>query len=373
MNLQAIMVANLTGFILIAILFVNRKLTISKSDTEEHAFTAIMYLSMVACLLEALTFAVDGIPNKYSYWIIILGNTYLYYANGVGSFLFLLYVDLKLYHDRSRMKKLYYKLSLPVSILLLSLVGNIFFHYYFYVDENYVYHRQPTVYIFYLYLTLTMAYSLFLCFKYKKTHGGIPFFPIHAYLVPIIIGSILQMLFYGVSLAWLGTAIGIVGLHMSLQQQKTYLDALTGLYNRHYLAHSIYIMTRNSSPSYYGLMIDMNDFKLINDTYGHSVGDKALELSAQIFSSTIKKLDAKAFRYAGDEFIIIVNTDDEKTILKLEDDLREATKKFNEEHILPCSISFSIGHAKYDADDSDSFLKKIDFAMYEDKRRYHEG
>ena len=105
MNLQAIIIANLTGFFLIFFLYMSRFITKTKGDTEEHAFEVMMALAAIACLVEPLTFAVDGVPGKISYWVNILGNTYLYYANGLGSFLWLLYLDLSLNHDRSRMKK----------------------------------------------------------------------------------------------------------------------------------------------------------------------------------------------------------------------------------------------------------------------------
>ena len=359
MNLQAIYVANFTGFLLIFLLSFSRYITRTKSDLEEHAFDSMAGLAMIACLIEPLTFAVDGIKSPVAYWIMMIGNTY---------------VDLMLFHDKSRMKRIYYKLSIPVGLLLLSLLGNIFFKYYFYVDDNFIYHRQPTIYIFYIYLMLCAIYS-FALYIYQRHHKkGISFFPIYMYLVPIVTGSLIQMIFYGLSTAWLGTAIGIVALYMSLQQQKTYIDQLTGLYNRHYLEHYMYQMSQNSSSTYYGIMIDMNDFKSINDEYGHSLGDQALTHAANIFSSALTS-NSTAFRYAGDEFIIITKTKDENEVIKIENALNEITRQFNLQKKLPCSISFSMGHNKYvpNVDDSDSFLKKIDEAMYEQKKRYHNG
>lgn len=373
MNLQAIIIANLTGFFLIFFLFFSRFITKTKSDTEEHSFEVMMTLAMIACIVEPVTFAVDGVHGIFPYWVNLLGNTYLYYANGLGSFLWLLYLDLNLYHDRSRMKKIYYKISVPIGILLLSLIGNIWGHYYFYVDENNVYHRQPAVFIFYAYLILCAVYSLFLYFHRKKKHGQVAFFPIYLYMAPIITGSILQMVFYGISLAWLGTAMGIVALYMSLQQQKTYLDSLTGMYNRLYLEHALFKMQRDTSGSYYGAMIDMNDFKEINDTYGHSAGDQALSDMADIFRTVISD-NTSVFRFAGDEFILIIKTDSEEEIMELKYRLRQAVSDFNLTHTHPYKLSFSMGYAKYDCkkDTSDSFLKKIDTAMYAQKKVYHE-
>ncbi|MCR5396207.1 MAG: GGDEF domain-containing protein [Lachnospiraceae bacterium] len=372
MNLQAIFVANLTGFFLIFFLFFSRFITKTKSDTEEHSFEVMMTLAMIACIVEPLTFAVDGIPGKLPYWINLLGNTYLYYANGLGSFLWLLYLDLKLYHDRSRMKKIYYKISVPVGILLLSLIGNIWGNYYFYVDEHNIYHRQPNIYIFYIYLMLCAVYSLVLYYRHRKTHGQIAFFPIYMYLTPIIVSSVLQMLFYGISLAWLGTALGIVALYMSLQQQNTYLDTLTGMYNRLYLEHALFRMRRDFSTHYYGAMIDMNDFKEINDTYGHSAGDQALRDMADLFRKVTSD-NTTVFRFAGDEFILLIKTFSEEDICELKYRLESAVADFNSQKIHPYKLSFSMGYAEFDRenDTNDSFFKKIDYAMYAQKKDYH--
>ena len=104
MNFQAILLANITGFTLILFLRISRMLSQVKQDTEENAFNVMMYFVMIACIVEPLTFYVDGKPGILCYWINLLGNTYLYYANATGTFLWLLYMDLSLFHDRSRLK-----------------------------------------------------------------------------------------------------------------------------------------------------------------------------------------------------------------------------------------------------------------------------
>ncbi|MBR1523324.1 MAG: hypothetical protein IJ641_02590, partial [Lachnospiraceae bacterium] len=85
---------------------------------------------------EPLTFYMDGKPGKLSYWINILGGTYLYFANGLGSFLFCVYVDIKLYGYSSRIRRIYYKFGAVVACILLSLLINIWGGYYFYVDAD---------------------------------------------------------------------------------------------------------------------------------------------------------------------------------------------------------------------------------------------
>ncbi|WP_026507008.1 GGDEF domain-containing protein [Butyrivibrio sp. MC2013] len=373
MNLQAIIVANVTGFILIFFLYFSRFITRTKSGVEDKAFDAMMYLGMVGLIVEPITFAVDGIPSAVGYYVNLLGNTYLYFANGSGIFFWLIYVDLMLYHDIDRVKRIYSRVAIPVGILLLSLIGNLYFKYYFYVDENFVYHRKPTIYIFYIYLMICSAYSLVIYHQARLKNGRTAFFPIYMFLVPIVVSSVLQMIFYGISLAWLGLAIGSVALYMSLQQQKAYVDPLTGLYNRLYLAHILFKIS-SSTAAYYGMMIDLNGFKAINDTYGHSAGDRALTDAARIFAAGV---DARStvFRYAGDEFIIMTKASDEEEIKALSDKLYRAAEDFNDSGKRPYHLGFAIGYGKYDNknDDMDSFLRKIDYDMYRVKTMQKEA
>ena len=371
MNLQAIYLANIVGFLLIAFLFLSRYITRTKSVAEERIFTIMMWLALIACLIEPLTFAVDGKSELVFRLINMLGNTYLYFANGFGSFLFCMYVDQSLYHDRSRIFGEYKKFVYLVAALGIALFLNIFLGYLFYVDADGVYHRQLLIYIFYIYMMLCAVFSIVIVCRYREKFGRSTFFPVYMYLIPIVVGSILQMVFYGISLAWLGTAIGVVSLYMSLQNQKLYMDTLTGLYNRQYLEHILYSI-QNDHNDYYGIMLDMNYFKQINDTYGHSAGDRALVEAAEIFRVNAGR-DSYVFRYAGDEFIILVKTDVENDVKHIERVIRSECEKANERGNEPFKLSVSMGHSKFDRehDDEDTFLKRIDEAMYEEKEKIH--
>ena len=372
MNLQAIYVANFTGFILILFLFISRFITRAKAQAEDHIFHVMMLLAIVACLVEPLTFYVDGKAGAVNYWINVLGNTYLYAANGIGSFLWCVYVDSNLYHSKDRLRRIYNKFGAAVLLILLTLIFNIWGRYYFYVDAENVYHREPPINFFYVYLMFCCVFSIVTLYVHRRRYGKTAFFPIFMYLIPIVTGSVLQMLFYGVSLAWLGTAIGVVALYMSLLNQRSYIDSLTGLYNRMYLEHAIFIMRRRSGATYYGIMLDMNFFKSINDTYGHSVGDEALREAANILKTTTDNRST-VFRYAGDEFIIIMKTNNEGEVIFLENKLRVEANRFSTLKDHPYDISFSMGHDRFDrnSDTEDSFLKKIDEAMYTNKAEIH--
>lgn len=85
-------------------------------------------------------------------------------------------------------------------------------------------------------------------------------------------------------------------------QQKLYLDGLTGAFNRHYLEDEMYDQNKITAIA----MVDLDNFKQINDTYGHGAGDLSLKVITGIIMDNIRKHDA-IIRYGGDEFIIMFN------------------------------------------------------------------
>lgn len=85
-------------------------------------------------------------------------------------------------------------------------------------------------------------------------------------------------------------------------QDKLYIDPVTGVYNRRYFEDEI----RNMQNSAGVAMIDLDDFKLYNDIYGHDMGDHVLCIVADVIKNCIRKTD-KLIRYGGDEFLLILS------------------------------------------------------------------
>ena len=146
-----------------------------------------------------------------------------------------------------------------------------------------------------------------------KIRGGIlKFFPVWQFIIPLAIGLTTTWLFYGVSMTFSCFAVSIAGILFSLQNEAMYLDGLTGLYNRYYLDHikdeiSAYRGRKKKNTNITAMMLDMNDFKSINDKYGHATGDDALINMAEILRGSIGEMGS-VIRYAGDEFIVLLNT-----------------------------------------------------------------
>ena len=370
MNFQAIVIANLFGVVLLISLLISRFMTRQHRRLADKMFLAMTLLALFASIIEVWAFWIDGRPGTFNHYANLIGCTYLYSANIIGCFLWTLYVDLKLYRDRQRLKaKLPLYAAIPL-IAMTALIVNLFTGFLFYVDENNVYHREPLCVSLYLLVLLTGAMSIAIYYIFQHKHGKVSFFPVWMFMLPAVVGSVAQGLFYGISVAWPSTAIGISALYMSLQNEISFIDPLTGLYNRLYLEH-ILVTAVGGQKKYYGMMLDLNFFKKINDTYGHSAGDRALADAGQILRRAMTG-NGSVFRFAGDEFVIMLETDSERDVLAVEKRIRTEAKAHNSKSREPYELNFSMGHARLESNDTeDLFLRKIDRAMYKDKERMH--
>ncbi len=159
-------------------------------------------------------------------------------------------------------------------------------------------------------------------------------------------------------------------------QKYTYLathDPLTGLSNRllfdDRLNQAIFHAER-FDKCFAVIFCDLDKFKPINDTYGHSIGDQLLKMVAQSIQNILRKEDTVC-RFGGDEFVILV--EDIKEIAALQTILQKLSDiQFNKIQIdeLELSVGISIGVSIYpqDATTADELLKNADEAMYKAKR-----
>jgi diguanylate cyclase (GGDEF)-like protein len=116
------------------------------------------------------------------------------------------------------------------------------------------------------------------------------------------------------------------------------------------------------------LMLDLDDFKIINDTYGHIAGDKILIFISNILKKTLREVD-KIFRYGGEEFIIILNRTDNIFCSKIANRILELIRVNNLVYKgETLHITGSIGTTMFkEGDTPDSFISRADKALYKAK------
>ena len=373
MDMRSIYIANGIGIVLLLVLFYVSRSKVQRRHTEDKLFSFMVFGVMAACCMELLSYVLDGKVFPGSRILNYAANTYLFSVNLLLPFSMLVYIDLGHYGDRSRIVKKYKPQIIAGSVMLLVTIVNFFVPISYYITPENVYERRPLSYAYYFVILYYIVTAIVMNRKYEKEFGTRSFVKIELFLIPILLGTTLQFIFYGLSLAWLSSAVGLVGLYMMQQNETAYVDPLTGVYNRQYMGH-IVSSWKGKGYRFSGMMIDLDFFKSVNDTYGHTEGDSALVAAADILRSVTGD-NSLVFRFAGDEFIILMRTDDPEEVHRKTKDLERALALFNRDSGRQYAISLSYGTALFDAatGDVDRFMKEMDGNMYETKKKHHEA
>ena len=146
--------------------------------------------------------------------------------------------------------------------------------------------------------------------------------------------------------------------------EELYLDALTGAYNRRYYENRIRKVRGHAGVA----MIDLDDFKLYNDTCGHNAGDLVLNTVVGIIRGCIRKTDI-LIRYGGDEFLLILQDVDEEIFSKKLKQIRDMVCEAEVPGYARLRLTVSIGGVLADNETIESAVARADGLMYQAKNR----
>lgn len=348
----------------------------SEQSFDQQIFNVLMTTNIAILVFDAAMILLRGTPGMFVRVIYISITLIYHFLNTAMCFLCLVYADIKVYENKLALIKRMKWYAIPGVINFLLSVISFWTGWYFSVSSNNAYVRGKffwlLVVISFMYLISAAAVIGIDIIKHGWRRTKDINLPLIIFCLIILGASLLQVMFYGVALIWVSSAVACGYIYLNLQNGLISTDYLTKLNNRPRL--DIYLdrrlMSWNGKKMVFALMIDLDGFKKINDNYGHMAGDNALVYTSQVLKQSCNKdLDFIA-RLGGDEFIVVGEREKLEDIEKLIITIEQNFEKFNKTGTLHFKLGASMGYSLFSQNDTaKSFINAADNAMYRIKEK----
>jgi diguanylate cyclase (GGDEF)-like protein len=187
--------------------------------------------------------------------------------------------------------------------------------------------------------------------------------------IGVIIFILVQMVYFARSYAILYRNL----VQNELYRRMAFIDLLTGLGNRNAYERHLAELKEDLDDGEQALwcfVADINNLKVTNDTYGHTVGDQLIVDTSNIIVSAFPKEKSMAFRIGGDEFVIFIRDAEKNSIDRIVENIQANISEYNKHHKIVIDVAF--GYAEYDKEESlTGFVARADELMYQHKMLCH--
>lgn len=311
------------------------------------------------------------------YYLSRFGNYIIFAGDPMGYLATLYYIDSWIHDTRKRNGRFIHLLIIGYVALNFTLitVSDLAGLGWFYSFPDRVYQRGP---LFVLRGVLNMVFCLIIGMYILLQKDEIqPEYRKYVISFPLIVllSGFLQVFVGGAAYEYAGTIFACLLLYFYVQGHNVQSDYLTGLLNRKGIDEELDYRIRRyrSTRPFCTYMLDLDFFKLINDTLGHETGDDALRTLAELLPGAFGAR-AVCARYGGDEFLIINDAAGPEEAQKCIDRLDALCRQFNTAKNRAYHLSFSAGYDLYTPDrfpSADSYLRHLDQLMYQEKEQHH--
>ncbi len=353
---------NFFSIILLVVLYFTMKLRREATGTSSYLFFRLLWMTVFLLALEVLSWTFDRIPgqNGLNYFF----NMSFAWLTSMVTCMLASYIDYHMFGSYDRLRKRWFYIH-PFILTGILLVINLFEPIIFSVSADNIYQREPLMILLPVLNISTFSYICYLAYRHRKQIQKEIIWVILLYVLMPAVVAFMQVALFGVFILWPMMAVTVVLTYIFLETISTSRDYLTGLLTRHRIDDYLEYMLEHKK-TFILVMIDLNKFKAINDTYGHLSGDLALK----IFSESLLKQFSKGKvvgRYAGDEFILILEKIKcDEMIDRLANVELEMHERYNTGKT-DFLITFSYGYYERVADDNISYKDIIHIA---DQRMY---
>ena len=344
----------------------------SLNNSSDKYYEKTLLATISFSLFALISGIFNGTSYNFSQIILIISHSLYFFSESLIGYFYTNYILKRINLQEKRKYKfiLYIPLILSIFFLIINLTKKILFT--ISIDNLY----SPSKYL-YLYNLINAVYVLIIItnlisyyFYNKNSKSEIKSLILFT-LLPVVSAGI-QNYNYGIILGQVGFTLSELLIYFNNQKKEANYDELTGVYNRRAFnkrANKIFY----SNKSMFLMLMDADDFKIINDKYGHLEGDKALIQIAYILNRAINNThkNYSLARYGGDEFVIVGNIQNKDEVAQLINQIEEEEKKYNKETNNKYNIKLSIGYALQNDNHTsvEDLIKEADALMYAKKRK----
>ncbi len=330
-------------------------------------YRRVVFANLVVLLLEVLSWSFDRQPGETNRILNYAFNWVFISLNPLVPCLWAAYIDYRIFGSPERLKRrFYYSHIIILSTVLM--IANFFYPIVFEVSRENVYSRGPGLWIILLVIYGQMLYLVLVAYRNRRRVRDQALVAIFAIISAPAVGAVAQLLVFGAFLTWPLMALAITMTYVILETVTASRDYLTGLASRFRVDDYIQRLVENRAS--FGLaVIDLDDFKYINDNLGHQAGDQHLRYFAEVLRTVFA--DARMVgRLGGDEFVAVTRDANPEEMSRYRESLRLALLRSSLSDIRTNLLRFSFGTVVYNGEPGvswDDLYARADKAMYTDK------
>ncbi len=334
-----------------------------------------LFFSIVLCFCDGICILLDGKNGQAARDFNIIFNLIYMFSVCLAALFWNFFIIKKInYIFKINWKLIDVILSIPTAIMIILLFLSLKYNLIFQVNCNNIYIRGKLHFLhcglLFFYLFFASITCLLCSLKIKNNYLKKEYISLAIFIIPTFIAGIVQLLRLEVPAISVGVSLGFLILYIEETERRAYVDYLTGLNNRYKLMLSYRKqIEKNTNNNTYLIITDINNFKQINDKYGHLAGDNALKEVAMAFIECCN--DDFIVRYGGDEFIILHKAIDENNIIELLNKINEYLAKSNASRgNNSYDLSISYGYSKFEDKNNriNDVIDKADKMLYMKKK-----
>ncbi|NRU66816.1 diguanylate cyclase (GGDEF)-like protein [Clostridium beijerinckii] len=342
----------------------------NRKNITNRLFMWIMGLTAFAIMLEILSVILNN-PNLKQFMVMQkIVNVLGFSVTPIIPFLG--YIFSKEWVNRYQKDKIKLNKILLLPLLINGIMAFVSYsvNLLFYVTSENTYERGPLFFILPCVSYFYFGYNLYFIYKQRKRFSWWELRIFNLFYIAAGVFTGIQIVYSSYLTIWNGTAMMIVIIYIFILNDQVHRDRLTGLEN--YSSYERYIenISFKKINKLFIINIDIDDFKSVNDKFGHNEGDEALKMFANLLIESFSLRRKKLIRVGGDEFLILLEVERKEIVDNYIQNLNKNIEAYNKTKEKPYELKFSYGVAccSNTKEDIHDILKCADKLMYEQKK-----